>query len=323
MTDTTGCGRLGVMLKHHSQFGGSGMTNESPLVSVIIPCFKQAHYLSEAIESALAQTHPNFEIIVVDDGSPDDPAAIVRKYPQVQLVRQVNQGVSAARNSGLYASTGEYLVFLDADDRLLPDALAIGVRMLQADAQCGFYYGHVQLIDADGALLPSPPFRPVDGAFYTSLLRRNDIWSPGQVMYRRDVVIEANGFDRNFASAADYDLNLRIARFHKVCCDSRLMFEYRLYDTSMSHNSAVMLKHTMWAYRSQWRHVKESPPYVDAYKSGRNAAQAYYGERLIDELGQQVRAQRWANVLSSTITLLRFYPKGLAERVYKKLVGRI
>src|SRR5262245_20604446 len=94
-----------------------------PLVSVIIPCYNHAHYLGEAIESVLAQTVQDFEIIVVDDGSTDSTADVAARYPRVRYVRQNNQGLSAARNTGIKHGLGRFLVFLDADDLLLPGAL--------------------------------------------------------------------------------------------------------------------------------------------------------------------------------------------------------
>jgi len=102
------------------------------LVSVVIPCYNQAHFLGEAIESVLAQSYPNFEIIVVDDGSTDDTSEVARRYPGVRLVRQENKGLSGARNAGLAHSEEEYVVFLDADDRLLPDALETVLEHLEA-----------------------------------------------------------------------------------------------------------------------------------------------------------------------------------------------
>src|SRR5215208_7256201 len=124
-----------------------------PLVSVVIPCYNQAHFLGEAIESVLAQSHPNFEIIVVDDGSPDDTSEVAEHYPEVRLVRQENQGLSAARNAGLARSEGEYVVFLDADDRLLPEALKTGVECLEAHPECAYVYGHFRVIASDGSFL--------------------------------------------------------------------------------------------------------------------------------------------------------------------------
>src|SRR4051812_14269251 len=89
-------------------------------VSIVITTYNHAHFLSEAIESAVNQSTAPREIMVVDDGSSDNPAAIVAKYPDVRFVRQSNQGLSTARNTGLDLAVGRYVVFLDADDRLLP-----------------------------------------------------------------------------------------------------------------------------------------------------------------------------------------------------------
>lgn len=101
-------------------------------VSVIVPCHNGAEFLADAIASILAQTHPALEVLVIDDGSTDDTAAIAAQYAApIRYIHQVCQGVSVARNTGIQASRGNYLVFLDHDDRLLPHALAIGVDCLE------------------------------------------------------------------------------------------------------------------------------------------------------------------------------------------------
>jgi len=91
------------------------------LVSIIIPCYKQAHYLDDAIKSALAQTYKNIEVIVINDGSPDNTSEVARKYPSVKLIEQKNKGLSAARNIGIEKSIGKWILPLDADDKLLPN----------------------------------------------------------------------------------------------------------------------------------------------------------------------------------------------------------
>jgi len=88
------------------------------LVSIIIPCYKQAQFLSDAIESALQQTYKNIEVIVVNDGSPDNTSGVAKRYPQVKLIEQKNAGLSAARNTGIKASKGKWIVLLDSDDKL-------------------------------------------------------------------------------------------------------------------------------------------------------------------------------------------------------------
>ena len=109
-------------VKHSAAISSDGSLKgvskpESGLVSVIIPCYNQAHFLDEAIESVLAQTYSNREIIVVDDGSTDNTATVARCHSPVGYIYQENAGPSAARNTGVKESRGEYLVFLDADDR--------------------------------------------------------------------------------------------------------------------------------------------------------------------------------------------------------------
>ncbi len=102
-----------------------------PLISVIIPCYNHGAYLPEAFASIWQQDYPAVEIVVVDDGSTDTTREVAQHYPAVKYVYQANQGLSAARNTGLTHSTGQYLVFLDADDWLLPGALTTNARYLQ------------------------------------------------------------------------------------------------------------------------------------------------------------------------------------------------
>src|SRR5207247_11100212 len=107
------------------------LTPKAGLVSVIIPCYNQAHFLREAIQSALVQTYSQREIFIVDDGSTDNTAEVTAGFAGVRCIRQEKAGVSTARNTGLKESRGEYLVFLRADDRLRPEVLCIVVGCLR------------------------------------------------------------------------------------------------------------------------------------------------------------------------------------------------
>src|SRR5690349_12188340 len=113
----------------------------SVLISVVIVCYNQARYLRDAIESVLAQSYQGAEILLVDDGSTDQTSEIAREYPQVRYIRQNNRGLSAARNAGLHRSRGRYVVFLDADDRLLPNALDTGIALFRDHPDSGFVFG--------------------------------------------------------------------------------------------------------------------------------------------------------------------------------------
>ena len=112
-------------------------------ISVILPVFNAERYLAEAIESALTQTYPPLEVIVVDDGSSDGSAALAQRYSQVRFLTQPHLGVSVARNRGVAAAQGDVLAFLDADDLWLPHKLACQVAALLENPALDMVFGHV------------------------------------------------------------------------------------------------------------------------------------------------------------------------------------
>jgi glycosyltransferase involved in cell wall biosynthesis len=124
----------------HDRVGNASPGGSSPSISVVIPCYNAAPFLRPAIESILGQTRPATEVIVIDDGSTDDSARIASSFgPAVRVIRQENQGESAARNRGIEAATGDWVAFLDADDLWLPTKLerqAELIRSATADVVC-------------------------------------------------------------------------------------------------------------------------------------------------------------------------------------------
>jgi len=292
---------------------------EAHLISIIIPCYNQAHYLGEAITSALNQSYSNLEVIVVDDGSTDETAEVAGSYPQVRCERQTNQGLAAARNRGVKASRGEYVVFLDADDRLVEGAIEVGADSLDSHPDCAFVYGNVRLIDRNGSLLLYPPSVKIGRDHYLELLRHNHIWSPGAVMYRRSVFDAVGLFDPRVNASADYDLNLRIARRHPIFCHGEVVLEYRKHDSNMTRNVAGMLKTSVAVRRSHRKFAKLSRIEKAALKSGTQAVQKDYGEKLITATRSQMEAREWRGALTASLTLLRYYPEGLARLALRKL----
>src|SRR5881392_1115395 len=261
------------------------LTPKAGLVSVIIPCYNQAHFLREAIQSALVQTYSQREIFIVDDGSTDNTAEITAGFAGVRYIRQENAGVSTARNTGSKQSRGEYLVFLDADDRLLPEALEIGVDCLRQHPECAFASGHCRHII--GSLLSSPKQLHVVRDHYLELLRGNYIWCPGSVIYRRSAFEVVKGFDISLGPCADYDLYLRITRDSPVFCHNRFVAGYRLHSSSMSADYSLMLQDTLKALNAQWDFVKGSDSYIVALETGKKHAQDYYrslqmGDRILN-----------------------------------------
>jgi glycosyltransferase involved in cell wall biosynthesis len=191
---------------------------KTDLVSVIIPCYNQARFLREALESVSGQTYPHYEVIVVDDGSTDDTQKVSSIFEGVRCLSQKNRGLAAARNAGLEASRGSLVVFLDADDRLLTNALEDGIEALNSHPVCAFTYGHVRLIAR-------------------------------AVVYRRAVLDEVGNFNPLVSGSADFDLNARISRLFPICCTARIVLEYRRHEESMSRDFALMLKAAVTARR--------------------------------------------------------------------------
>jgi len=296
------------------------MSQSAPLVSVIIPCYKQAHFLGEAIESVLAQTYSNVEIVVIDDGSPDDPSAVVARYSAVRFMQQPNQGVSTARNNGLAASTGDYVVFLDADDLMLPEAVAAGVEALSAHPECAFVFGNFEVVDADRSPLPAWQQPSAEGDAYLALLRRNYVAMLSAVMFRRDILNEVGGFDASLGAFEDYELYLRIARSHPIHYHGKLLTEYRRHGTNITGNPVWMIDAVRTVYRRQAPYVRGRREYEQACRAGRRHYQWRFGERLVEQIRARVRERDgWSPVLRDVSALLWYYPHGFARHAYRKI----
>lgn len=281
---------------------------EELLVSVIIPCYNQARYLAQAIESALAQTHACHEVIVIDDGSLDDVAGVAARYPAVKCVRQPNGGLSDARNSGIRESRGEYLVFLDADDRLLPDAVRSGLDCFNLRPECAFVSGHYRMIREEGD--PQPDFVqvPPEPDAYRTLLQRNYIGMHATVMYRRTVFESIGEFNRGLPACEDYDMYLRIARGHVVHSHDRVVAEYRRHAAAMSMEPARMLRGALGAFAGQWNHIADRPDYVRAQRAGIKSMRRYAPRPLLRLILDSLKTHRFRTALGLSSALLRFLP---------------
>jgi glycosyltransferase involved in cell wall biosynthesis len=279
------------------------VTPEAGLVSIIIPCYNQAHFLHDAIQSALTQTYSHREIFIVDDGSTDNTAEVTARFSGVRYIRQENSGVSTARNTGLKESRGEYLVFLDADDQLLPEALEIGVDRLRQHPECAFASGHSRFITADGSLLGKSKQPYVTRDHYLELLRGNYIWCPGSVIYRRSAFEVVKGFDTSLGPGADYDLYFRITRDFPVFCHNQFVTGYRLHNSSMSTDHSLMLRDTLKALNAQWDFVKGSDCLIEAFETGQKQSQSYYGGlQMADRILQVVRDNLPSNATVAVAT---------------------
>lgn len=203
-------------------------------VSVIITAYQHARFISDAIGSVLAQTYPDDELIVVDDGSTDGTREIVTNYGnQLVYIYQENRGSAAARNSGIRAATGEYVAFLDADDVWLPNKLELEVKFLDAHPSIGMVYSNYTYFGTrpGPAATGFAAIPPVSGQALKELFLSNPI-SSSSVLIRKSCFEKVGFFDESLVHGEDLDMWLRLA----PCCEidniAIPLAKTRLYETN-------------------------------------------------------------------------------------------
>jgi glycosyltransferase involved in cell wall biosynthesis len=214
-----------------------------PQVSVVIPTYRWREYILRALESVFAQTFADYEVIVVNDGSPDDVAGGLRpliESGRIRYVEQPNGGVASARNRGLAEAGGEYLALLDDDDLWPPDSLEWKVAHLKANPAAVLVYGgmslmHGELPDPEAAVHPEQA--GPSGAVRQEFLTRNWLHSPGQALFRTAAVRAIGGFDCGIWGSDDYDLYIRLAEQGEFVYVPRRALYYRCHADNASNNT--------------------------------------------------------------------------------------
>jgi glycosyltransferase involved in cell wall biosynthesis len=237
-----------------------------PRISVIIPAYNSAQSLSQAIESVLEQSLQDFEIIVVDDGSTDNTLEVARSFQTgARLISQPNGGPGSARNAGINSSSGEYLVFLDADDILLPDKLVVQSDFLDQNPDIGVVFSDVLCFssgkDGEEVLTEFPTSSYVRNSVgppekTREVLAVQNIFPPLAAMVRRGCVESVGGFDesRDLIGLEDWDLWFRIAQAHDFYYLDKLVGKYCLAPSSVSQDKNRMKR----ASRMLERKMQES-----------------------------------------------------------------
>jgi glycosyltransferase involved in cell wall biosynthesis len=226
-----------------------------PLVSVIIPAYKAAAFIHETLQSVFCQTYRNFEVVLINDGSPDTAEferAIAPYRDRIIYIRQENSGVSAARNAGIRRARGEYLAFLDSDDIWYPPCLAAQIDLARSrQPACDLVYSDVlvysdsqQQRDSHSDGIRYSEICPSVGAVTFESLLREDCHAPTScTMVRRQAAIAAGLFDENLRRAEDYDLWLRIAhRASNMTYSREVLGKNRIVPGSLSHDNVKMLE---------------------------------------------------------------------------------
>jgi len=252
--------------------------NRNRDVTVVVACFNYGQFLPEAVQSVLDQDGGPPQIIVVDDGSNDGrtPAALAALPDEVEVVRQPNRGVCAARNAGLARATTPYVLVLDADDRLTRPAMSAMRAALDADPALGFSYGFMSFFGDWHGVMRFPPYDPY------ALLHRHTIGL--SALMRRQVMEDTGGFDPAFEHYEDWELWINaLAHGWRGRQVDAVTLEYRRHagakqsvDRRRYHSSrrALRIKHA-GLYADARRMASESPMGL----AGRLAHRLYWGPR--------------------------------------------
>jgi len=214
----------------------------NPLVSVIIPAYKVAPFIKATLDSVVSQTFNDYEIIVINDGSPDteELERQIDSYSRViTYITQANQGAGAARNAGIRAARGKYLAFLDGDDYWLPDFLEEQLALIASDGGFDLVYADaVNLQGAKHSRMTNMDVNPSSGLVTAESLitgKCNVITS--SVVARRELILEVGLFDEGFPNSQDFDLWLRLAKHGaRITYQKKVLVHRRIYDGSLASN---------------------------------------------------------------------------------------
>lgn len=213
---------------------------DTKLVSVIMPAYNGGKYIRRAIESVLAQTYSKLELIIVDDGSTDNTASIIRAYedPRIRYIYQKNRGQAAALNRGLDLAQGAYITTLDVDDWFTPISISERVNFLDLHPEFGVVYGDGMYCEIDGKpLMRFSEYRVGDvvGDVYDVLINNPFFGTGGNVMVRRNVFDKYNiRYDESIVWCQDYDIYIRIAEHVSFGVIDAVTIWYCLHETNMT-----------------------------------------------------------------------------------------
>jgi glycosyltransferase involved in cell wall biosynthesis len=216
----------------------------APVVSVVIPTYRRADCIEETLASVFAQTFQDFEVIVINDGSPDNTAAKLLPWVQSGRIRyyeQPNAGQSAARNRGIGIARGEFLALLDDDDLWPRENLEWQVARLRANPRAVLCYGYAETFGL-GQNYRLPAGAGPQGNVGAEIVRGNPISSPGQVLVRTDAVRKLGAFDPAIRGAEDWDLWIRLGEVGEFIYEERCSLHYRQHPHSVSQNPRRMFR---------------------------------------------------------------------------------
>lgn len=279
-------------------------SKQAPLVSIVAPCYNAEKYLEEAIASIFAQDYPNFEVIIVDDGSSDNSIAMLRQLQQThdfQLYTQANQGVSAALNHGLRYAKGDYVSTPDLDDIMLPQSVRIRVDYLEQHPQVGCVGALIIYMDSDGNTIKQQQRDEIRTYDFDKVLNGAVVIGAPVALYRMSAMRSA-GFYAPSLRVQDFQMTLRIARLgyevHELpVCVTR----YRRHPNNLSRKYKVLLQADLEAIAPYLGH----PAYQSARTQLVNKALKYAVVEDKKEAWKLLRSIPWRHLNRTSFRRLK------------------
>ncbi len=236
-----------------------------PAVSVIIPAYNVAPYIAEALDSVLAQTFKDYEIIVINDGSPDttELERVLEPYrAHIVYLKQENRGAASARNTGLYVARSEFIAFLDADDWWLPDFLHSQLDFIKHHPKCDLVYANATIFGetqlAGSTYMKTAPSKG-EVTFESLVTARCNVITSG-VVARRQLIMDVGMFDEDLLRAHDFDLWLRMVRHGgHAAYQKKVLLNYRVRPDSLSGDSIQQVERELEAFDKIERHLDVTP----------------------------------------------------------------
>lgn len=238
---------------------------DAPRVSVVIPCYNAAGFIAETLESVFAQRYDAYEVLVVNDGSPDTPeleAALAPFLSRLRYIHQPNRGPGGARNTGIREARGEYVAFLDSDDLWEPEFLAEQMRMLEADPSLDLVYADALLFgDTPHAGTTFMERAPSEGeATFENLVALRCLVITSCVVARRSALIDAGLFDERFFHSEDFDLWARLAhRGGRIGYQRTVLARHRAHAASLSAGTNLLIRGQMAVSRKLLETLELTP----------------------------------------------------------------
>ncbi len=235
-------------------------------VSILIPAYNADHYIAETIESILVQTYPNFELLIIDDGSTDNTLAIIKSYaekdPRIKVISQANSGIPNTLNKGIELSENEWICRMDADDLMMPNRIERQLAFIAENPDLAVASSYVYNIDENGKIIGQFRSKFTNKAVVEEYVRTNQLIGfhhPAVIMKKS--VIQALGGYRNFSYAEDLDLWNRVAeQGYLVLVQPEFLLKYRIHSTATSvANVKQGTQQTNWIQECMIRRCQGEP----------------------------------------------------------------